>query len=48
MGVGFAYSFVKIFLGPKVIAYTHYPMMRYFNNPDEIYSYDMIEVVASG
>jgi ALG11 mannosyltransferase N-terminus len=28
MGVGFAYPFVKIFFGPKVITYTHYPIIR--------------------
>lgn len=38
MGVGFAYPFVKIFFGPKVVAYTHYPIM----------SYDMLKVVTTG
>jgi len=28
MGVGFAYPFVKIFFGPQIISYTHYPLMR--------------------
>eukprot|EP00347_Sterkiella_histriomuscorum_P012414 403368671 len=29
MGVGYAYPFVKLFFGPKVITYTHYPIIRY-------------------
>lgn len=28
MGVGYAYPFVKVFFGPKVVAYTHYPLVR--------------------
>jgi hypothetical protein len=29
MGAGYAYPFVKIFFGPKLITYTHYPLVRY-------------------
>lgn len=29
MGVGYAYPYVKLFFGPKIIAYTHYPLVRY-------------------
>ncbi len=28
MGVAYAYPFIKLFFGPKVVAYTHYPIMR--------------------
>ena len=28
MGVGYAYPFVKLFFGPKIYSYTHYPIVR--------------------
>ena len=28
MGVGYAYPFIKLFYSPKIIAYTHYPIVR--------------------
>ena len=37
MGVGFAYPFIKIFFGPKIYSYTHYPLV----------SDDMLKVVTS-
>ncbi len=38
MGIGFAYPFVKLFFGPKLYSYTHYPLL----------SYDMMRDVISG
>lgn len=38
MGVGYAYPFMKIFFGVKIVTYTHYPLV----------SIDMMRVVLSG
>lgn len=38
MGVGYAYPFVKLFFGPKIYSYTHYPLV----------SYDMMRDVVNG
>jgi alpha-1,2-mannosyltransferase len=38
MGIGYAYPFVKLFFGPKIYSYTHYPLV----------SYDMMRDVING
>jgi alpha-1,2-mannosyltransferase len=38
MGIGYAYPFVKLFFGPKLYSYTHYPLV----------SYDMMRDVIAG
>ena len=38
MGIGYAYPFVKLFFGPKLYSYTHYPLI----------SHDMMKDVSSG
>jgi alpha-1,2-mannosyltransferase len=38
MGIGYAYPFVKLFFGPKLYSYTHYPLI----------SNDMMNDVTSG
>ena len=38
MGIGYAYPFVKLFFGPKLFSYTHYPLV----------SYDMMRDVING
>lgn len=38
MGVGYAYPVVKLFFGPKIYSYTHYPLV----------SYDMMRDVVNG
>ena len=47
MGVGFAYPFVKLFFGPKIYSYTHYPLVRYEKDLITLYSDDMLRVVSS-
>lgn len=29
MGVGYAYPLVKLFFGPQIYSYTHYPLVQY-------------------
>ncbi len=38
MGIGYAYPFVKLFFGPQIYSYTHYPLV----------SYDMMRDVING
>jgi alpha-1,2-mannosyltransferase len=38
MGVGYAYPIVKLFFGPQLYSYTHYPLV----------SYDMMRDVING
>lgn len=38
MGIGYAYPLVKLFFGPQIYSYTHYPLV----------SYDMMRDVING